>query len=151
MVEKRTDELFKAISGVHSGKFDVFVEENKDSMLSAANDFYSFMRKKLKENGISQKVLFLKADISETYGYKLLSGEKRTRQRDVILRLLIASKMNLDEVQSALHKYGIEELYPKNKRDALIIMCINEKRDSVLQVNEILESNGFDALKTAGI
>ncbi len=150
MAEIKTDELFKVIKGVHSSGYDTYVEENKDSMLSPANDFYSFIRTKLKENSISQKTLFVKADISETYGYKLLSGEKKTRQRDVILRMLIAAKLDFDEVQSALHKYGMEELYPKNKRDALLIMCINEKRDMVSQVNEILKNKGFDELKSTG-
>lgn len=36
----------------------------------------------------------MKADIPERYGYKLLSGEKHTRQRDVILRICYAAGLS---------------------------------------------------------
>ena len=36
----------------------------------------------------------MKADIPERYGYKLLSGEKHTRQRDVILRICCAAGLS---------------------------------------------------------
>ena len=40
------------------------------------DDYYSAYR--IVEKGITQQTVFLKADIPERYGYKLLSGEKHT-------------------------------------------------------------------------
>ena len=54
-------------------------------------------------------MVFLKADIPERYGYKLLSGEKHTKQRDVILRICYAAEFTLKETQRALRKY-VKEL-----------------------------------------
>ena len=56
----------------------------------------------LKEKRITQQMVFLKADIPEKYGYKLLSGEKHTRQRDIILRICYAAELTLEQTQRAL-------------------------------------------------
>lgn len=62
--------------------------------------------------------MFLQADIPERYGYKLLSGQKHTKQRDVILRICYAAGLSFDETQRALKKYGMVELYSEITRDA---------------------------------
>ena len=65
--------------------FEAFCKENKGSMILDSEAFSIYVKDLLKEKAITQQAVFLKADIPERYGYKLLSGEKRTRQRDIIL------------------------------------------------------------------
>ena len=100
---------------------------------------------------IRQQRVFLDGDIPERYGYKLLSGEKRTRQRDVILRICYATGLTLEETQRALKKYGMPELYAKVKRDAMLMIIFNEHPGSVYDVNSILEKNGMEPLKKTGL
>ena len=90
------------------------------------------------------------ADIPERYGYKLLSEEKRTRQRDVIIRLCYAAGFTLDETQKALRIYGMPELYARKRRDALLMIAINEHSGSVIEVNAFLRKNGAEPLRTSG-
>lgn len=150
MAEIKTEELVNTLGNVHSGNFNKFVKNNPN-MINASNDFYSYIRDMLKEHKISQKDVFVKADISEGYGYKLLSGEKTTKQRDVLLRIFFAAGMELSEVQRALHKYGLPELYAKVPRDAFLMILFNEHRNSIRQINELLTENGFEELKTIGL
>ena len=96
-------------------------------------------------------MVFLKADIPERYGYKLLSGEKRTKQRDVILRICYGAELSLEETQSALEKYELPKLYAKIPRDALLMIAFNERPGTVLDVNEILQKNGMSPLRTSGV
>ena len=93
----------------------------------------------------------MKADIPERYGYKLLSGEKHTKQRDVILRICYAAEFTLEETQRALRKYEMPELYAKIPRDAFLMIVFNERPGSILDVNEVLRANGLEPLRSSGI
>ena len=151
MKEKETNSLSEVLGKTHLSDFDKFVRENKDSLDTDGTSFFVYMKKTFAEKKITQQAVFLKADIPERYGYKLLSGEKRTRQRDVILRICYAAGMNLEETQKALRKYEMPELYLKIPRDALLMIIFNERPGSIIEVNEQLKSKGMDPLKTSGV
>ena len=151
MKEKNTKELENALGSTHVRDFDTYCKDNSESMVSDENTFSSYMRKMFKEKGILQQTVFLQADIPERYGYKLISGEKRTKQRDVILRICYAAEFNLEETQKALRMYEMPELYAKIPRDALLMIIFNERPGSVLDVNEILKKNDMPLLRTSGI
>ena len=83
-----------------------------------ASEFTEYMRKILQRKGVSQQQMFRSADISEKYGYKLVSGEKHTRQRDLLIKLGIAAHFTEKELSEALILYGMAPLYQQNARDA---------------------------------
>ena len=150
MNEKKTSELENVLGSTHLRDFETYCNSNKESMMSDEKTFSLYMKELFKEKDISQQVVFLKADIPERYGYKLLSGEKRTRQRDIILRICYAAGFTLTETQRALKEYEMPELYAKIHRDALLMIVFNERPGSVLDVNEILKNNGMEPLRTCG-
>lgn len=82
MKQKNTKELDDILGKTHISDFDKFCVEQKGSMDPEQNAFSEYIKDLLKEKRITQQMVFLKADIPEKYGYKLLSGEKHTRQRD---------------------------------------------------------------------
>ncbi len=149
MEEKNTEELERILGSTHSSDFGKYIESNKESIVDMSNDFSKDMKDQIYSHKLTQKELFVLADIPENYGYKLLSGEKTTRKRDVILRLTIASGLNLKETQRILHKYELPELYAKIKRDALIMIAINEKK-TISETNILLEANGMEPLERPG-
>ena len=114
-------------------------------------DFSVYFKELFREKKITQQEVFLKADIPERYGYKLLSGEKKTRQRDIIIRICYAATFTLQETQRALKKYGMSELYAKIPRDALIMIAFNERPGGIIEVNELLKKNGLEPLRTSGV
>ena len=150
MSEISTDELNKILGSTHISDVDSFFSENEDSMLSSDRPFCNYMREQIHKNGLRQQDVFLDADISEKYGYKLLSEEKHTRQRDVILRICYAAHLSLDETQKALRLYQMPELYSKIKRDALLMIVFNERPGSIIAVNSFLKKNGVDILRSCG-
>lgn len=151
MNEKNTDELKNILGKTHLSEFEKYVRNNKESMNSSEESFYIYIKDLLAEKGIKQQTVFLKADIPERYGYKLLSGEKHTKQRDIILRICYAAEMTLDETQRALKKYGMPELYAKIPRDALLMIIFNERPGSIINVNALLKENGMEPLRTSGL
>ena len=151
MQEKDTNELEQELGRTHIDDYCEYAQKNKDSMITDATSFSSYMKAIMRQRGISQQIAFLKADIPERYGYKLLSGEKHTRQRDVIIRICYASELTLKETQRALRKYGMPELYAKIPRDAMLMIAFNERPGSIIDVNSFLKENGMEPLRTSGV
>jgi len=151
MQEKDTNELENTLGKTHLSDYDKYLKNNKDSMLSESNSFSTYVKELMNKKGIKQQEVFLKADVPERYGYKLLSGEKHTKQRDVIVRICYAAEFTLSETQRALRKYGMAELYAKDERDALIMIAFNERPGSIIDVNAMLKSHGLQPLRTSGV
>lgn len=150
MKEKSTFELEEALVHTHIDTFDDYCRTNKESMIENTGDFQRYIRQLLSEKGLTQQMVFLKADIPERYGYKLLSGEKRTKQRDVILRICYAAGVSLSETQRLLKKYPMPQLYAKVPRDAFLMMLFNELPMDIFEINTLLQKKGFESLRTIG-
>lgn len=150
MNEKDTNELEQVLGNTHMKDFSRYCKENRESLISDDKSFSVYFKELFQQKGVSQQIVFLKADIPERYGYKLMSGEKRTRQRDIILRICYAAEFTLEETQRALKKYGMSELYAKIPRDALLMIAFNERPGSVLDINAFLKENGMEPLRTSG-
>ena len=86
MKEKNTKELNEVLGKTHLSDFEKYCAENKESVSDNSEAFSIYVKNLLQEKKLTQQYVFLQADIPERYGYKLLSGEKRTRQRDVMRR-----------------------------------------------------------------
>ncbi len=151
LMKKKTDELDKILGNTSISEFDRFLEENKEEIIYNEKQFEIFFKDLIDEKKLSLKDVFVRADIPEKYGYKLLSGEKKTRRRDVLLRLFYAAGLNYNETQHALKLYGMPQLYPRIERDALIITCINNRPGGIIEVNETLQSYGQEPLRSSGL
>ena len=151
MKEKNTKELNEVLGKAHLSDFEKYCAENKESVSDNSEAFSIYVKNLLHEKKLTQQYVFLQPDIPERYGYKLLSGQKRTRQRDVILRICYAAKFSLAETQRALKKYEMPELYAKVPRDALLMIAFNERPGSILDVNDLLNQKGLQPLRTSGV
>lgn len=148
---KNTQELENILMETHPRDFEKFYNENIKDMVDEKQEFFSYVRKLLAEKNIKQQEVFLRADISERYGYKILSGEKHTKQRDTILRICYAAEFTLDETQKALKKYGMPQLYAKIPRDALLMAIFNKRVGTIIDVNEMLSKNKQEVLRSSGL
>lgn len=85
-----------------------------------------------------------KTNLSKSFVYQILAGT-RVPNRDILLRISLAISLDLEETQKllTLGRRGI--LYPKVRRDAAIIFCINRKF-TLEQVNDLLCDIGESAL-----
>ena len=111
--------------------------------------FAAYMRRKLREKGILQQQVFLAADLSENYGYKLISQEKHTRSRDVVLRLCVAAGLSPAETQEALTLYGTAPLHGRIRRDTVFLSALGSGMRDVYAVDELLRRHGLRPLMRA--
>lgn len=136
----------KELEGILLNHADI--RELNDEMLNIS--FGDFFRDVLLTKNITQQTVFLNADIGEKYGYKLISGEKHTKQRDVIIRLCFAGEFTFDETQRALRLYGMSPLYARIKRDALLINAFNRHIGNIIDLNQFLKEQGEAPLRNCG-
>ena len=149
--EKSTDELDEILESTHIRQIGKFLKENADSMRDEERPFTQYMREMIRGKKLKQQDVFLGADIPEKYGYKLISGEKRTKQRDVILRICYAARFSLAETQRALKMYDMPALYSKSRRDAVLMIAFNERPGKeIFDVDKLLMQYGMEPLRTVG-
>ena len=125
-----------------------FLSRNADDLIRSEHPFTDYMRVKLKEKGILQQDVFLAADLPERYGYKLISEQKHTTQRDTILRLCLAARFDLGETDEALILYGMAPLHARIPRDAAFIVAIQNRVYDIHDVDAILRENDFPPFLT---
>lgn len=150
MSKKTTEELENALGNIHVKNISEYLSNNEE-MISDDKAFATYMHQLINQKKIKQQDIFLEADISERYGYKLLSEEKHTRQRDVIIRICYVAKFTLKETQKALKLYKMPELYARIPRDALIMAIFNERPGNIIEVNTLLKQHDFEVLRSSGV
>lgn len=82
------------------------------------------LRPLLDERGLRRPEMVRQAGINPTFGYQIFVGQ-RNPSRNKLLQLAFAMKLSLREANCLLQAAGCNELYCKNRRDAIIIFCIN--------------------------
>jgi len=113
--------------------------------------FSLYMKSIFHQKKLLQREVFLYADIPERYGYKLISQEKHTKQRDIILRLCFAAGMNLSETQEALQLYEMPILFPTFSRDRILMQAFESNYKTIMDVNAFLIANCEDSLRPCGL
>ena len=76
------------------------------------------------------------ADLNDTFGYQIFKGTRHP-SRDKVLQIAFAMALTLRETNRALTAAGASELYCKDRRDAIIIFCL-DRGCSLQKVNEEL-------------
>ena len=144
---KTTENLENVLLSSKLDEMDGFLLNNESRMLKSGRNFTEFMRAKVKEKGLLLSDIYRNANISEKYGSKIISMEKHTRDRGLIIRLCIAAKLTFDETQHALTLYGFAPLYARNPQDAVVINAIANGISNVYDVEELLIAHSLDTLE----
>lgn len=134
------------LDGVKPEDLPAFLHEHRQELLAGPRPFAGYMRSKFKEKGMLQQNVFLAADLSENYGYKLIAEEKHTVNRDTILRICLAAGFDPDETQTALVLYGMAPLYVRLPRDLVLLVAIRSRIHDIHRVNDLLLGCGLAPL-----
>lgn len=138
-----TDELNAMLEDVKPEQLHTFLRENSRYLAQGEKAFYYYMKDVLEDKNIRLKDVYSFAGVSESYGSKIISMEKHTKNRDLILLFCIAGHFNLLETNRALKLYGFNELYGKEPRDACIIVALHNRIYDLSRIDDILEEHGF--------
>lgn len=134
---RNTDDLRQAL--MESEDLDRFLSENKDSF--ETKECGAALQRLFEGTDISKAELARRSGMSTVYLYQVFSGRRRP-SRDRILCLCFGLGCSLESAQELLKKGGYLPLYPKNRRDAIILfalskgMSLQETNDRLFRENE---------------
>lgn len=139
-MSKNTQELLKILK--NSTNIETYLEHEAEHFSSMPLPEYLEML--LEKHGIKKSQCIEAANLQRNYGYQIFSGE-RTPSRDKVIALCFAMHLTLEEVHALLCSTGYPDLYPKNRRDSVLIFGIT-KGLSLLETNELLYETGENIL-----
>ncbi len=140
-MKKSTAELLHILN--KNKNIKQFLDSNTDEFISdSAADYINNLlnKKQLKKADVIKK-----SGINTIYAYQILSGLKQP-SRDKLIQLAFGMQLNLEQTQRLLKIGGGSALYPRNKRDSIIIYSINNSK-SVFDCDEMLYELGEDTLQ----
>lgn len=127
---------------LNSQDFDAFIEYNSDSLTD--EDFIDTLNRFCEARNISKSDLVKLSGIDRTYAYQILRGDRKPT-RDKVIQFAIGITSGLDDAQRLLRAAHHSALYPRIKRDAAIIFCLNQKL-SIVESQQLLDKIGENLL-----
>ena len=138
MEEPLTEELLAALRSSPDPK--TFADKNKIAHRSLPEYLQVLLdAKKLKRSEVVRE-----AQINDTFGYQIFTGA-RNASRDKILSLAFAMRCTLVEANRLCQAAGVNPLYVKDRRDAILIFCL-DAGFSLQKTNEELYRFGEETL-----
>ena len=137
MEEKSTGDLGQEL--MSQPDLDAYIHENSE--LFAERDFAALLAAFYEKRDISKAELARRAGISEVYLHQVFSG-RRNPSRDRLLCICFGLETSLEETQQLLKRAGFAPLYPRLKRDAIILhgiihgTSLAAVNDSLFEENE---------------
>lgn len=116
MREKTTDDLKREL--MSQADIDSYIKENQ--ALFVDRTVIELLGELYRRKSIPKATLAKQAGMSEVYVHQVFSG-RRTPSRDRLLCLCVGLEATLEETQRLLKQAIYAQLYPANKRDAIII------------------------------
>lgn len=140
MIKKPTEELMKNL--LKANNIEEYVKENEEYFVDLS--ISQFLSDYITAKNLKKSAIIKDAEISEIFGFQVFSGT-RNPSRNTLLSLCIAMKMTFNEVQASLKIGEFAPLYPKSKRDSIIILGIKNNK-SVCEINNDLYDNNEETL-----
>lgn len=140
MKKKSTHELLNDLFKAHN--IEQYIKVNEEYLIDTSlSDMLNMLAE---EKGLTKSEVIRRADINEIYGFQIFSATRKP-SRDKLICLCIGLVLTFDETQQFLKLAGFAPLYPKNKRDSIILYGI-KKEHSIFQINEALYDQGEKTL-----
>lgn len=127
---------------METATLDQFLSENQDNF--NRDSICELLNRLFQKRRISKATLAKQSGMSEVYLHQVFSG-RRNPSRNRLLCLCFGLNASLEETQELLKRCGFAQLYPKDRRDAIILYGILNGMD-LFAVNDKLFSENEETL-----
>ena len=141
-MKKTTEELLNILD--KSKNFDIFLKDNSTEFIEEELSVY--LEKLLREKQLKKADVIKKSGINTVYAYQIFSGIKQP-SRDRLIQLAFGMALSVEEAQRLLKIGGAGVLYPRIRRDSVIIYCLKNKYN-IFDCDELLYDLGEEPLQT---
>ena len=134
----RTDELTSILKNKHAD-LERYFEDCAGEMLYT--DIGEYLCALLEKHGLRKTDLIFASGRERSYCYQILNGTRRNPSRDTLLAIALGLRFSLEETQTMLRIAGLSPLYPRIKRDAVILQQLAAGK-TLFECNEKLSECG---------
>ena len=127
---------------METATLDQFLSENQDNF--NRDSICELLNRVFQKRRISKATLAKQSGMSEVYLHQVFSG-RRNPSRNRLLCLCFGLNASLEETQELLKRCGFAQLYPKDRRDAIILYSILNGMD-LFAVNDKLFAENEETL-----
>ena len=106
---------------METATLDQFLSENQDNF--NRDSICELLNRLFQKRRISKATLAKQSGMSEVYLHQVFSG-RRNPSRNRLLCLCFGLNASLEETQELLKRCGFAQLYPRDRRDAIILYSI---------------------------
>ncbi len=131
--DKTTDELLKQLQ--NEDRIEEYLSDYNNEFMDLS--VAEYLEEMLKKYNLEKSEVINKSRLNQIYGYQIFSGVKASPSRDKLLQIVFGMGLELKETQRLLKIAGVNELYPRGKRDSIIIFAINKKL-SITECDDLL-------------
>ncbi len=130
---KNTSELMNELTK-EEASIDEYLENNSDIISNA--DIKRHWHSLIEKSQLSSFDIINRSEFAYAYYYEVIGG-KKIPSRDKVIRLILAMHLSLEDCQKTLRICGLSELYPRFRRDSIIIFAVTHGL-TVYELNELL-------------
>lgn len=141
---KQTDELLKELG--NTSDINQYLSTNRDELIEQNVAKYLNELLEKKENLTKSKII-KSTSLSESYIYDIFRGEKSNPSRNKLLQIAFAMSLDLETTQKLLKIAKVGILYPRIKRDSIIIFVLNKNLD-FFECENLLEQAEVEGLSS---
>lgn len=136
----RTDTLMRRI--FKASALEDVLRQNEGSMGQEA--FTECLCRLCAAKGLVPEQAIRRSEIDRSYGHQLFNGTRQP-SRDKVLQLAFGLSLTVDETQRLLRAAQRSPLYPRLKRDAVVLFALS-KAMSIIEVQGLLTGQGLTPL-----
>ena len=131
---KQTDELLKELD--NTSDINQYLSTNRDELIE--QNVAKYLNELLEEKNNLTKSKIAKST-------SIFRGEKCNPSRNKLLQIAFAMNLDLDSTQKLLKIANVGILYPRIKRDSIIIFALNKKLD-FFECEDLLEKGEVEGI-----
>ncbi len=135
-----TSDFFRRL--IKTSDLEGFIQRHEGEM--DLPEFHTFINDLCTISGQVPEHVIIRANIERTYGHQLFNGT-RNPSRDKVIQLAFGFGLDVDATQKLLLVAQFSPLYPKLRRDAAILYCLEHHLD-ILELQSLLQSLGLTLL-----
>ena len=125
-----------------SPNLDQFLSEHEGNFQTGS--VCDLLNQLFQKRRISKAALAKQSGMSEVYLHQVFAG-RRNPSRNRLLCLCFGLSATLEETQKLLKQCGLAQLYPKDRRDAIILYGLSHSM-TLFQINDKLFTEKLDTL-----
>lgn len=115
-----------------------FMDENDELFLNVP--FHLHISEMCREVGMVPEQIIKQTGIERTYGHQIFNGTRKP-SRDKVIQLALGFRLDTNGTQELLKAANKRNLYPKIRRDAALIYCLEHHMNEVETQNVLMELN----------